>query len=125
MRRLVRWWTIAFLVAHGLVHVAIWAPTHDPAKVPFDPAHSWLIGDRRGLARFLAFLAAAMLITAGIALWAEGEWWRPMAVAGLGVSTFTLLVYFNVWYLFILAVNIGLIVGIAWQDWPSKAAVGA
>jgi hypothetical protein len=76
-----------FFIAHGLVHVAIWAPRHDPEKAQFDASHSWLLGNRRPLARVLAFLAAAIL--------------------------------------FILAVNIALIVGIAWLDWPSPSTVGA
>jgi hypothetical protein len=44
------------------------------------------------------------------------------AVVGLGLSTVLLLLYFN---LFILAVNLALMVGIGWLDWPSKATVGA
>jgi hypothetical protein len=36
-----------------------------------------------------------------------------------------LLLYFNPWYLFILAVNVALIVGITWLDWPAKSTVGA
>lgn len=116
---------IAFLIAHGLVHVAMWAPTYDPEKSPFDASHSWLFGDRRALAQVLAFSAAAVLIVAGIALWAQTGWWRPTAVVGLSVSTALLLLYFNRWYLFILAVNIALIVGIGVMDWPSTSTVGA
>ena len=41
------------------------------------------------------------------------------------MSTVLLLVYFTPWYLFILAVNAALIVGIAFVDWPSKTTVGA
>ena len=73
----------------------------------------------------LAYSAAAILVVAGILLLAQGGWWRPTAVVGLSVSTVLLLLYFNRWYLFILAVNIALIVGIAWLDWPSKSTVGA
>lgn len=122
---MLRWLLIAFLIAHGLVHVAIWAPTFDPAKAAFDPSHSWLIGDQRRLARTLAFAAATILVLAGIALWVGGEWWRPTAVIALSVSTVTLLVYFNAWFSFILAVNIALIIGIAWFDWPSPSTIGA
>jgi uncharacterized membrane protein YphA (DoxX/SURF4 family) len=114
-----------FFIAHGLVHVAIWAPKYDPAKVPFDASRSWLLGDQRPLARVLAFAAAAILVVAGIALLAQGGWWRPTALVGLGVSTALLLVYFNRWYLFILAVNIALIGGIVWLDWPARSTVGA
>jgi hypothetical protein len=84
-----------FFIVHGLVHVAIWAPKYDPAKVSFDASHSWLLGDRRPLARVLAFAAAAILVVAGIALLTQGGWWRPTAVVGLCVSTALLLVYFT------------------------------
>lgn len=97
---------IGFLIAQGLVHVAIWAPKYDPEKVPFDASHPWLIGDQRSLAQVLAFIAAAILVLAGIALWSHGGWWRPTAVAGLSVSTALLLVYFTPWYLLILPVDI-------------------
>jgi uncharacterized membrane protein YphA (DoxX/SURF4 family) len=87
---MLRWLLIGFLIAHGLVHLAIWAPKYDPEKA-FDPSHSWLIGDQRPLAQVLAFAAGAILIVAGIALWAHGEWWRPTAIVGLSVSTILLL----------------------------------
>jgi hypothetical protein len=114
-----------FFIAHGLVHVAIWPPKYDPDKMRFDASHSWSIGDHPPLAKVLAFTAAALLILAGIALWSEGGWWRPTAIVGLSLSTLLLLLYFNLWYLFILPVNIALIVGIAFMDWPSKTTVGA
>ena len=116
---------IGFLIAHGLVHVALWAPKFDPEAAPFDPSHSWLLGDQRSLARILAFVAAALLVFAGVGLAVHGEWWRPTAVIGLSVSSALLLVYFNAWYLFILAVNIALIVGIAFMGWPSRSTLGA
>lgn len=41
---------IAFLVAHGLVHLAIWLmPKPADDKAPFDPDHSWLVGDQKRL----------------------------------------------------------------------------
>jgi hypothetical protein len=116
---------IGFLIAHGLVHVAIWTPRYDPEKAAFDASHSWLLGDQRTLARILAFSAAGILVLAGIALWAHGEWWRPTAVVGLSVSTVLLLLYFIAWYLPILSVNAALIVGIVWFDWPAVSTVGA
>jgi hypothetical protein len=96
-----------------------------PEKALFNASHSWLIGDRRPFAQTLAFAAGAILILAGVALWAHGGWCRPTAVVGLAVSTVLLLLYFNPWYLFILAVNTALIVGIAGMDWPARSTVGA
>jgi lysylphosphatidylglycerol synthetase-like protein (DUF2156 family) len=117
---------IAFLIAHGGVHVAIWAPPKPKDKnVPFDPSHSWLLGSQRRLALILAFSAAALLVAAGIGLWAHAEWWRTVAVIGLAVSFGLMVLYFHPWFLFIEVVNVGLILGLLWLDWPSKSLVGA
>jgi hypothetical protein len=50
----------------------------------------------------------------------------PTVVAGLSVpaALLLLLLYFSPWYVFILAVNIALIVGIVWMEWPSETTVG-
>jgi hypothetical protein len=117
---------IGFLIAHGLVHLAIWLmpkPPHD--KAPFDPAHSWLIGDRKAVAVALAVVAATLLVLGGVSLWARADLWRVAAVSGLGVSFGLMVVYFNPWYLLIQGVNLALIIGIVWLTWPSKAMVGA
>jgi hypothetical protein len=117
---------IAFLVAHGLVHLAVWAtPASKDDKTPFDPSHSWVLGDQRALAVVLAVVAAALLVTAGVGLWAHAAWWRPAGVIGLAISLATMVVYFNPWFLFIEAVNAALIVAIVWLAWPSDAMVGA
>jgi len=72
-----------------------------------------------------ALAAAVLLAAAGIGLWAHAEWWRPVSVVGLAVSFGLMVLYFNPWFLFIQAVNAGLIVGILWLDWPSQSMVGA
>lgn len=43
---------------------------------------------------------------------------------GLAASFGLMVVYFNLWYLFIEGVNAAL-VGIVWLAWPTKAMVGA
>lgn len=117
---------IAFLIAHGGVHVTIWAtPKPKDQDVPFDPSHSWLFGRQRALAMVLALAAAGLLVAAGIGLWADAAWWRAVAVVGLAGSFGLMILFFNPWFLFIEAVNAGLIVGLLWLDWPSKAMVGA
>ena len=122
-----RFLLIAFLVAHGLVHLVIWLippKPKDEAAPPFDPSHSWLLGDRKAPARVAALAAAALLIAAGLGLWGDADWWRPVAVAGLAASLGLMVVYFDRWFLFIEAVNAALIVGILWMSWPSQAMVG-
>ena len=117
---------IGFLIAHGAVHAAIWAsPKAKAAGAPFDPSHSWLLGSQRGLAIGLALVAAGLLASAGIGLWTHAEWWRGIGTAALGTSFALMVVYFNPWFLPIEAVNLGLIIGLLWLDWPSRAMVGA
>ena len=117
---------IGFLIAHGLVHLAIWL-TPKPAnqEMPFDANHSWLLGDRKAVAVVLALTAAVMLVGGGIGLWAHADWWRVVAAIGLVASFGLMVVYFNPWYLFIETVNAAMVVGIAWLAWPSKSMVGA
>jgi sulfite exporter TauE/SafE len=77
-----------------------------------------------GPARVAALAATVLLIAAGLGLWADADWWRPAAVAGLATSLGLMIVYFDRWFLFIEAVNAALIVGILWLSWPSPAMVG-
>jgi hypothetical protein len=50
---------------------------------------------------------------------------RQATAVGLSVSTVLLLLYFNPRYLYILAVNIALIVGMHFMDRPARTTVGA
>lgn len=115
---------IAFLIAHGGVHLAMWlSPTKPDA--PFTATHSWLVGDQRGLAVVLAVLAATLLVVSGIGLWTAGSWWRFVAVAGLAISFLVMIVFFHPWFIPIQIINAGLIIALLWLDWPSQALVGA
>ena len=78
---------IAFLIAHGGVHAAIWAaPKPKDQDAPFDPSHSWLLGSQKALAVSLAVGAAVLLVAAGVGLWTHAEWWRAVAIVGLSAS---------------------------------------
>lgn len=114
---------IAFLIAHGGVHLAMWL-TPLKADAPFNPSHSWLLGDLRWLAVALAVAAASMLVVSGIGLWIGG-WWRPLAVAGLAASFVLMALFFHPWFIPIQVINAGLIIALLWLDWPSTALVGA
>src|SRR5665647_1581406 len=62
----------ASLIAHGLVHVAIWVPRTKDA--PFDVGHSPLFGDVRAPALSLAMVPAVLLIIGGIGLVVQASW---------------------------------------------------
>jgi hypothetical protein len=116
---------IVFLILHGALHAAIWAPPKPTDRdIPFDPSHSWLLGGQRALAVAMALTVAGLLVGAGAGLWAQAEWWRPVAVTGL-VGSFTLMVlYFNLWFLPIQAANLALVAALVWGAWPPQSMLG-
>jgi len=60
---------ITFLIAHGLVHLVIWLIPEPPdQKAPFDPNHSWLLGDLRTMATLLAVTVAVLPMAGGLGL---------------------------------------------------------
>jgi hypothetical protein len=119
---------IAFLIAHGLVHLAMWVLVAKPApgkEAPFDASYSWLLGSQRALAAAVAVATAAILVSSGIGLWAHADWWRAAAVIGLTASFVLMVVYFNPWFIFIESVNAAMVASIVWLRWPSETMVGA
>ena len=122
-------WTIVvglFLLAHGLLHVAIYAPP-PAADAPFDPRRTWLIaGPRRARPLLLtfAYTAAAAFTVAGIGLFTQHDWWRPAAIVGAAVSLLLLMLFFNPWVTFGVAINVAIIFVLLQTDWPSAGTLG-
>jgi hypothetical protein len=84
------------LVAHGLITFGIWAAPV-PEKAPFNPSHSWLLGDTRTLAIALAVLAAIASVVTGGGFLAQQDWWALAAVAAGAVAVLLMALYFNPW----------------------------
>jgi hypothetical protein len=85
-----------FLVAHGLVTFGIWAaPVTE--KAPFNPSHSWLLGDARTLAVALALVAAAAVVVTGGGFLAQQDWWAAAAVAAGAGAVALMALYFTPW----------------------------
>lgn len=101
-----------FLIAHGLLHAAIWWPS--PAKdAAFDAHHSPMLGEVRGPAVVLAAVAGALFVVSGGAHLAGQDWWAAAALAAAGVSGLLMLLTFTPWWLAGLAIN----VTIAFMAW--------
>jgi hypothetical protein len=103
------WIAGLFLIAHGLLHLAIWLPKPD-AKAPFDVGHSPFAGNVRRLAAALAVVAALVLAAGGLGLIAGASWWAPVTIAGAAISAALLLLTFNQWWLIALGINAAIIV---------------
>lgn len=125
-----------FLVAHGLIHAAIWLPQAitrvAPANgtAPFDPGHSWLVSAlnadaARWFAALLALAAAALYVGAAGGFFAHQEWWRGATVVASVVSLALFALYFNPWLALAVLIDVALVWALVWGHWPSVAQVGA
>jgi hypothetical protein len=116
-----------FLIAHGLVHIAVWGLSNNQTAKgsPFVASDSWLIGSTKGLAAVLAVVVAVVLVSGGAALFAHTGLWRPLTIAGLAGSLFLDVLYFNPWFIFIGIVNAAFLLALAWAHWPAASRVGA
>ena len=101
-----------FVLAHGLVTVAVWLPnpaTVEPAP-PMDTSHSWLIGEARGLSLLLAAVAGTLIVIAGIAFLAGAAWWPSAAFAAGAVSLTLFFLFFTPWWLAAIAISSALVI---------------
>ena len=102
------WWTIGIgllLLAHGLIHVVIYAPP-TAADAPF------------------AYGSAAALTVAGIGLFAHQDWWQAAAIVGAVLSLLLLILFFNPWITVGVAINVALIFVLVQTHWPSAGTLG-
>jgi hypothetical protein len=97
-----------FLVAHGLVHLAVWLPS-PAADAPFDPGRSWLLGDARPAARTLASVACAALVLSGALILPGAGAGAALAVAGAAISLALVLLTFNPWLMGAVAIDVAIV----------------
>ena len=100
-----------FVLAHGVVTVAIWGP--NPRTVekgpPIDTSHSWLLGSARSVSLILAIWAGVAISVAGIAFLTHQEWWPLAGILGGGLSFILFIVFFSPWWFAAIAISAGLI----------------
>jgi hypothetical protein len=117
-----------FLIAHGLIHLAVWlprvpVPTAAGAGAPFDPHHSWLLGPRSPdvSGRGPAVASAVLYCLAGAAVVIQLESTATsLAVAAATVGVIFKIVYFNPWLLIGIAIDAGVLAA-AMAQFPSGA----
>lgn len=114
----------AFLIVHGLVHLAVWlAPAIEDA--PFQADRSWLLGSgdtshRASVA--LAVSAAAVFVASGIALLVGATVWAPLAAAAAAIGLVVALLYFNPWLIVDVAINAALLYALLATGWADTLA---
>lgn len=102
----------AFLFGHGAVHAVMWTlPFTDAvADMPFDPGHSWLLGDQHGLGAAGAALATLLYVATGIGYLVEATWWPATMIAGSVVSLALMGLFMASWWLVGIVISVALIV---------------
>lgn len=90
-----------FLIAHGAVHVIMFALPYDAkAKedLPFNPADSWLIGEAQTPGLGLAVIVAAAFVVAAVGFAMRASWWEEAIIVAAVSSLTLLLLFFDVWW---------------------------
>lgn len=112
---------ITFLFGHAGVHAVMWTLpfTDATADMPFDPAHSWLLGDSRTVAVAVAGLATVAFAVAAVAYGLQVSWWPPVMLAAAAVSLLLMAVWFSPWW----TVGIGLSAALAVYAWQAQPLI--
>jgi len=102
----------AFVVAHGLVTIAIWSPNPQSVKTapPMDTSHSWLLGNSRGVALALAITAGLLVAVAGIAFLVRADWWPMAALMSGCLSLLLFALFFTPWWAAGIVISSGLVI---------------
>ena len=122
---MIRFLITGLLIAHGLIHIAIYAkPSGAAREVPFDPSRSWALAGAHvgatpmrstsqalGLAVAPAYAIAGWGIALDVAAWTAAA--AVAAILGLALKG----LWFNPWLLYGIALDIGVLAAIA-TGWP-------
>lgn len=118
---------VAFLLVHGLLHLAVWLPKPAPQPdkpPPFQPDHSALLTEAHvqqptvhRLAIGLAVTAAVLYGIAGLAVAIGSDWAIPLAVLAGTVGLTIKLVFFHPWLSVGIALDV-LVLTSALVEWP-------
>lgn len=115
-----RGFLVAFLLAHAAVHGVMWTLPFTRAvdDMPFNPAESWMIGKRPGVAALLAGLATVGFVIAAVAFAARASWWPAALGAAAAVSLVLMVVFLSRYWVVGIVFSAALAV-YAWQADPS------
>lgn len=114
---MVRFLIAALFVGHGPVHGIMFRLLYVPearADLPFNPSHSWLIGDTRAFGFAFAIVVTVTFAIAGVGYLARAGWWEDATIAAAVLSLALLAVYPSRWFIVGYPISIALTL-IAWR----------
>ena len=107
-----RWLFFTFLLGHAGVHAVMWTlPFTDATdEMPFDPAHSWWLGDQRVTAVLLAGAVTVLYAVAGVGWLADASWWPATMVGASALSLVLMGLFYAPWWVVGIVLSLGLAV---------------
>ncbi|MER7172168.1 hypothetical protein [Streptomyces mesophilus] len=119
----------AFLIAHGLIHLPVWAPpgpAHEGSRPPFDARHSWALAvaglpqARAGRVSIgLASVAAMLYVIAGAAAASGAADWPTAAVSAAVVGLALKILWFHPWLSLGVLLDAGVLLAV-YAYWPAS-----
>lgn len=130
-----------FLIAHGLVHAGL-AAAPDPDDPESKPGafftsleRSWLlpkVGLSAAVGQWIGILLVAVatlgFVLAGLGVFGVpglSEIWRTLSVISAGVSLLLLILFWHLWLIVGVLLDIGILVALLWADWPAIDLIGS
>jgi hypothetical protein len=124
---MLRWVVAGLLVAHGLVHIAVWASTKVAEGQGSIPDRSWILGTQHSLVLGMTDLVVALFALAGVALLFQAGWWPQLTVASASASLLLVALFpgaiVGPWIVAPIAINVALIAAV-WLSWPESLMTG-
>ena len=128
-----------FLIAHGLVHAGLAAAPdpnaaeEKPGAFFTSPERSWLLHQLssavvRWIGIILVALATLGFVLAGLGVFGVpglSEIWRALAVASAVFSLLLLILFWHLWLIVGVLIDIGILVALLWVDWPPVDLIGS
>jgi uncharacterized membrane protein (DUF485 family) len=114
---MIRFAIAALFVGHGLVHAVMFALPYSAqasADLPFNPSHSWLIGNSRTFGFVFALLVTLLLFVAGAGYLWRASWWPQVTLVAAVLSLALLVLYLSRWWIVGYAISIALAIA-AWR----------
>lgn len=107
-----------FVFLHGAVHGIMFGlpliPDVKRDMAPFNPSHSWLLGERPSAAFALALAVTAAFALASGSYLARASWWPSAMIAAAALSLLLLVLFASKYFLVGFPISIALAV-CAWQ----------
>lgn len=119
--------TAAFLIAHGLMHLAVWtAPARSSSTEPFAPTQSWALTvahtpetTARLAAVSLAVTTSLLYVIAATSVAVGSDRWATAAVAAAATGLVLKAIYFHPWLTYAALLDAGVILAVA-GNWPAS-----